>query len=138
MMTSSPIAGADRPGGYRPGVCNIGPAEIASRRRAGHVGVAATLALFGVLVVLDAPAAWRLLLFLPAAAAASGYLQAALRFCAGYGWAGVFNLTDRLRDTTSVAEARVRAVDRRKAIEIGAMSALIGIVVAIAAVLVPV
>ena len=23
---------------YRPGVCNIGPAEIARRRRSGHVG----------------------------------------------------------------------------------------------------
>ena len=28
---------------YRPGVCNIGPAEIARRRMAGHVGLVATL-----------------------------------------------------------------------------------------------
>ena len=31
--------------GYRPGACNIGPAEIARRRRAGIVGLAAAAVL---------------------------------------------------------------------------------------------
>jgi hypothetical protein len=30
---------------YQPGVCNIGPAEIARRRRAGHVGALMTIGL---------------------------------------------------------------------------------------------
>jgi hypothetical protein len=33
---------------YRPGACNIGPAEIARRRRAGHVGLLATAVSLGV------------------------------------------------------------------------------------------
>src|SRR3954451_15371796 len=35
--------------GYQPGACNIGPAEVARRRRAGHVGLAASVALLGAL-----------------------------------------------------------------------------------------
>ena len=59
-MTLSPVA-ESRPSGprqieleYEPGVCNIGPAEIARRRRAGHLGLAATLVLLVVLVAVDA------------------------------------------------------------------------------------
>ena len=32
---------------YEPGVCNIGPAEIARRRRSGHVGALITIGLLG-------------------------------------------------------------------------------------------
>jgi len=41
--------------GVRPGACNIGPAEIARRRRAGHVGLVATVVTLGVLAAIDAP-----------------------------------------------------------------------------------
>jgi len=51
---------------YRPGVCNIGPAEIARRRRSGHVGVITAVILFGVLVVIDAPPLARFLVAAPA------------------------------------------------------------------------
>ncbi len=65
-MTSSSFAAAGAPkmpatdSEYRPGTCNIGPAEIGRRRRAGHVGLLATLGLaslgigvgIGVLAVL--------------------------------------------------------------------------------------
>ena len=73
---------------YRPGVCNIGPAEIARRRMAGHVGLIATLGLLAFLIVIGAPPVMRLLVVLPAAASASGYLQAWLKFCAGFGSRG--------------------------------------------------
>ena len=46
---------------YQPGVCNIGPAEIARRRRAGHVGLVATIALFAILVLVSAPPLARLI-----------------------------------------------------------------------------
>jgi len=42
---------------YVPGTCNIGPAEIAVRRRAGHVGLAATAAL-SVRIELDGDPIW--------------------------------------------------------------------------------
>jgi hypothetical protein len=126
------------PDGYQPGACNIGPAEIAARRRAGHTGVIAAGALLVVLIALDAPAWSRIAVALPAAVAASGYLQAAMRFCAAYGWAGVFNLSRDLRATRSVAEAAARRADRRKALEIGALSGLIGTAVGVAAALLPI
>ena len=77
----TPTAGLE----YRPGVCNIGPEEIARRRRSGHVALVATVVLLAVLVAIGAPPLVRLLLILPAGAAASGYLQARLKFCAGFG-----------------------------------------------------
>lgn len=121
---------------YRAGVCNIGPAEIARRRRTGHLGAAATVALFLVLLATDKPQWWRLALFVPAAVSASGYLQAATRFCANYGWRGVFNFGDAgFGDTTSVADAAARRADRVKAAQIGLGSAVFGTVVAVAALL---
>ena len=85
-MTLSTFAAAGRSGpltpgaGYRPGVCNIGPEEIARRRRAGHVGLLVTVGVFALLVAIGAPPPVRLILALPAAGSASGYLQAWLRF----------------------------------------------------------
>ena len=122
---------------YRAGACNIGPAEISRRRRTGHVGLAATIVLLAALLLLDAPAWWRLSLAVPAALSASGYLQAATRFCAAYGWAGVFNFgAGGFGNVASVADAAARRADRVKAATIGAGSALAGGVVAIAAFLV--
>src|SRR5262245_8951708 len=91
---------------YRPGVCNIGPAEIAARRRSGHVGVIAAIVLFVVLVALGVPPIARLVVALPVAITASGYLQAYLKFCAGFGALGVFNFgslgtTNRIEDAAA-------------------------------------
>jgi len=93
--------------------------------------------LFGVLVVIDAPPLARLLVAAPAIIAASGYLQAWLKFCAGFGSAGVFNFGD-VGTTESVADAAAKRADRRRALQIGAASFAIGIAVGIVAVLLPV
>jgi hypothetical protein len=122
--------------GYRPGVCNIGPDEIARRRRAGHVGVLATIALFAVLVAVDAPAIARIVVALPAAIAASGYLQAWLKFCAGFGARGVFNFGP-LGRTETITDQAALASDRRRARQIGLASFAIGLGVGILAVLLP-
>lgn len=122
---------------YRPGVCNIGPAEIRRRRRAGHVGLAATLGLLALLLVVDAPPLTRLLIALPAAISASGYLQAALKFCAGFGQIGVFNFGETGEQTAVVDEA-ARAADRRRARQISLTSFAIGAAVALVAFLLPV
>lgn len=123
--------------GYRAGACNIGPAEIRARRQSGHVGLAVTIGVLAALLIFRVDPVWRLLLFVPAAGAASGYLQAAMRFCANYGWRGVFNFGEQIRDTTGVTDAAAAAADRRTALRIALMSATIGLVVAVGAVLLP-
>jgi hypothetical protein len=120
---------------YVPGSCNIGPHEIALRRRAGHVGLALTAALAAALLRSNLHPAWRLTLALPAAGAASGYLQARQRFCADFGFRGVYNFDTRGHEQ-QVASAQARAEDRRRALQISAASAGIGLAVAVAAMLV--
>ena len=122
---------------YQPAVCNIGPEEIARRRMTGHVGLLATLAVLAVLVLVHAPPLTRLMAILPAAGSASGYLQAWLKFCAGFGSRGIFNFGP-LGESTAVGDADARARDRRRSRQIGLASLAIGIVVGIIAVLLPV
>src|SRR3954451_4460029 len=121
---------------YRPGVCNIGPDEIVRRRRAGHVGLIVTVVVLAVLFALHVPPIVRLVIFVPAAGAAVGYLQAWHRFCAGFGAPGVYTFGS-LGRTEHVdgpgAVARDRGMARRIAVE----SAMVGAVVAVLAVLVP-
>jgi hypothetical protein len=136
---AAPAGSAPSPGfdaDYRPGVCNIGPAEIARRRRTGVIGTIATVVLLAILVAVHAPTPLRLLLFVPAAVAASGFLQAWLRFCAGFGWLGVFNFGE-LGGTQTVADAAARLPDRLMAGKIGLAAAAVGLIVAIVAVLLP-
>ncbi len=123
-------------GEYRPGVCNIGPAEIRRRRRIGYLGLAGALALGGVLLAVDAPEVARLTIALPVAGALSGFLQARLRFCAGFGMAGLRNMGD-LGEQVLVEDTAARAADRRKALQIQAASILGGVAAGIAFALLP-
>jgi hypothetical protein len=115
--------------GYQAGVCNIGPAEIARRRRAGYLGLAAAIIFAVVLVLIDAPSVTRLLVALPLAAGFSGFIQARLRFCANYGWRGIRNLGD-IGDAQRVDEAASRVADRRRSLEVFGAAALGGLSVA--------
>lgn len=121
---------------YLPGLCNIGPAEIAFRRRAGHVGTAATIGLLAVLVATRAPRPWRALIALPAAGAASGYLQARHRFCAAYGSRGVYGF-GALGAVSDVVDPEARALDRATSRRIGRNSGLIGLAAAALALALP-
>jgi len=118
---------------YIPGTCNIGPEEIALRRRAGHVGVAVTALLGAALLRSGLHPAWRLALALPAAGAASGYLQARQRFCANYGFRGLYNFEGRGQEQP-VPVAGAQDEDRRRSLQIAATSAAIGAGVALVAV----
>jgi hypothetical protein len=122
---------------YIPGVCNIGPAEIRRRRQSGWLGMGVTILLWGAFFIFRVPAAWRLLLFLPAAMSATGFFQAALHFCAGFGMRGVFNFGAEVGKTDTVSQAEFRVKDRRKARMIGLYSVLVGIAAAIAAFFMP-
>jgi hypothetical protein len=122
---------------YEPGVCNIGPEEIARRRRSGHVGLIVSLVVFALLLAVAAPHWTRLVLVLTAGVAASGYLQAWLHFCAGFGSAGVYNFGP-LGTTQRVAESAARSRDRRRSLQIGLASLAIGLAVGIGAWLIPI
>jgi hypothetical protein len=89
-----------------------------------------------LLALLHAPAAWRLSLFVPAFFAATGFLQGFMHFCAAFGMRGVFNF-GQVGQTQEVEQEEYRRKDKRKAQQILAYSTLIGIVVALAAVLLP-
>jgi len=119
---------------YVAGTCNIGPDEIAMRRRFGHVGAVTTAALAAALIRSDLHPAWRLTLALPAAGAAAGYLQARERFCADFGWRGVYNFGRRGIERQVTADQDL-AEDRRKALQIAAASGAIGVGAALAAML---
>lgn len=138
LSRSMPSTTAPQPtaGEYRPGACNIGPAEIARRRRAGHVAVVVAVALLALLVLIGAPPLSRLLLAVPVGGAASGYLQAWLKFCAGFGSRGVFNFGP-LGDVERVADPESRSRDRARSMQIGLASLAIGIVVAAILVFLP-
>jgi len=125
-------------GEYVPGVCNIGPAEIRRRRQSGWIGVGATLLAWVLFAVFGVPSPWRLLLFFPAAIGASGFLQAALHFCAGFGTRGVFNFGPVVGSTQAVEAAESRRKDRRKSRLIGLYAALIGVAIAVVGYFVPV
>lgn len=122
---------------YQPGVCNIGPAEIARRRRAGHVGLASSVGLFAVLLVVGAPHWARLSLVVTAGVSASGYLQAWLHFCAGFGSSGVYNFGS-LGTVQQVADPQARSRDRRRSLQIGLGSLAIGLAVGIGAAILPI
>jgi hypothetical protein len=136
-MSSWPSLGPMEVIAYEPGVCNIGPAEIGRRRRTGHVGVVLSAVLLVALVILGAPHWTRLVLVLTAGVAASGYLQARLHFCAGFGSTGVYNF-GALGQVERVADAASRARDRRKSLEIELAALAIGLAVGVSAALLPI
>ncbi len=69
---------------YRPGACNIGPDEIARRRRAGMAGVGIGVAIAVGLVVVGAPAWTRIAILPPLAGGIISLEQARRRFCVGF------------------------------------------------------
>lgn len=106
---------ADGAATYQAGACNIGPAEIARRRRSGLValGVAASIAV--LLVVVDAPAVARLLVFPFLAGGFVSLEQARRRFCVGFAMAGLRNFGP-LGDPDKVIDSADLAADRRAAL----------------------
>jgi hypothetical protein len=116
---------------YIPGSCNIGPAETRQRMQAGWIGLGITVVLWVLLIVFRVNGPWRLFLFVPAALAATGFLQAAFHFCANFGMRGVFNFGDQVGRVESVTQAKYRRKDRMKAQRIIFYSAILGVAVAL-------
>jgi hypothetical protein len=122
---------------YSPGVCNIGPAEIARRRMSGHLALLISAVVLAVLIALGTPHWTRLILVLTAGGSASGYLQAWFHFCAGFGSRGVYNFGE-VGTVHAVVDADARARDRARSLRIGLGALAIGVGVAIVAVLLPI
>lgn len=122
---------------YIPGVCNIGPAERRRRRMGGIAGTIATIIILVGLLFIGGPIWWRLILIIPAAGAATGFLQDAMHFCAGFGMKGVFNVINSAGVTDNVDLEEFRLKDKRKAQQIVLYSVLIGVVFAGLSLLLP-
>jgi len=110
--------------------CNIGPAEIARRRRFAVASTAGAAVIAVALVVAGTPAWIRLLFWPVAAGSAVAWLQVVRRFCVAFGALGLENF-GRLGGETAV-ERSTRAADRRRALQLIAEGALIGLAVALA------
>ena len=119
---------------YIPGVCNIGPDEIARRRNVGWVSLAIALVLFGALKAAGVDPWWRLMVFFPAALSASGFLQAFFHFCSGFGRAGLYNF-GALGESHKVDDEPSKAKDKKKAYQIVLYSGCIGGIATIIAML---
>jgi hypothetical protein len=106
---------ADARSDYRAGACNIGPQEIARRRRAGIVAIAMAAVVALVLLVIDAPAILRLLVFPPLASGLVSLEQVRRRFCVGFALAGLRNFGP-LGEPDRVTDEADLAADRRAAL----------------------
>ncbi|MBI2780690.1 MAG: hypothetical protein HYX55_02690 [Chloroflexi bacterium] len=105
--------------------CNIGPDEIARRRRSAVTG-SVLLALLAVgLLALHVPPLGRLLLWPVATGVAVTWLQVVRRFCVAFGALGLQNF-GRLGGQVAVDPA-LRATDRRQALRMLAEGAVIGL-----------
>ena len=135
-MSTQPILFDHAPGAYQAGTCNIGPAEIARRRSFGRAGLAVSALLALALLWAGAPPMARLLVAVPVAGSAVGLIQARLRFCAAFGFAGLRNF-GRLGGAERVADGTARRADRRMALQILAAGSLVGLAAGVALALVP-
>jgi len=122
---------------YVPGVCNIGPAERRKRKQLGWVGVVLVVVGLVCFVVFDAPAWVRVIIAIPAAIAANGFLQSAMHFCVGFAMRGLYNLGTSLGTEETVMDAEQRRADQKKGALIMLYSVAIAAAVAVIAVLLP-
>jgi hypothetical protein len=117
---------------YAPGQCNIGIAEIRRRRRGGWAAAGLFVVATAALAIGGAAPIWYLLLFIPALAAAVGFLQAAFRFCVYFGFSAIFNFAE-IGQTARVVDPDARRRDRGQAAKVLALSAVVAALVALAA-----
>jgi hypothetical protein len=123
--------------GYHAGACNIGPAEISRRRRSGIAGLltAATLTILMLVAGTDPILRW--IIAVPLFVGLLGLTQAWLRFCVAFGLAGVSNFGPLGGQTRVTEPAELRA-DRRRAVLVTVLVAIVSLVVTAVIVTLPV
>jgi hypothetical protein len=115
--------------------CNIGPAEIARRRRIAVALSVATIALIALLAVIHAPLWARFLVWPLASGVTVTWLQVVRRFCVRFGAMGVENFGPLGGE--SPVDRAIRAADARRASAMILEGLLVGTLVTIAFVAVP-
>ena len=125
-------------GEYRAGACNIGPEEIAQRRRMGLVFLAIAIGLAVVLVAVDAPAWLRIAVWPPLAAAFTTLEQVRRRFCVAFAMAGVRNFGPEVGHAQRIDDDEARATDRRTALFMAAYCSLAAVIVTALFVVLPI
>jgi hypothetical protein len=115
--------------------CNIGPAEVARRRRSSIVFTIVAAVVAVALVASGLPPVARLVIWPFAAGAAVNWLQVVHRFCVAFGALGIENF-GRIGEEHGVNPAQ-RAADRRRAAQLIVEGSLVGAVVAVAVALLP-
>ena len=139
LSTPTPIRQiAMDPDGYVPGACNIGPWEIRRRRAAAIAAIVAAIALFAILVAIDAPAWTRIALIAPAWGGAIAWLQARRHFCVAYALGGLSNFGSGDTTRQVVVDPAQRALDRRATVLLLRDAFLLAILPVIVAVILPV
>ena len=126
----------DAPDGYQAGACNIGPAEIARRRRSGIVGIGVALVMAVALIAADASPIVRLAIWVPLAVGILGFVQARMRFCVGFEMGGLTNFGDVGTQTRVTDSAALRA-DRRRALGVTIGVAVVAGVITVGFALLP-
>jgi hypothetical protein len=108
--------------GYQPGVCNIGHQERKRRRLTGILGVGTGLAVAGGVVALGLPDQYALGAFAFLLPGALGFVQDRMRFCVAFGALARYDLTGSGGDAGSVTEREAVRADRKRALQILALS----------------
>lgn len=120
---------------YIPGMCNINPQEIAQRRMIGNIGLIITLILITLFVSFAIDAVFRVIVFIPAFLAATGYLQARNKFCVGYAGAKQHHADDG--EVVTISDETALAADKKKARMINLHAITIAVLVTLIVVLLP-
>lgn len=100
---------------YRAGACNIGPAEIARRRRSGIAGLLTAFTLAVLMTVAGTAPVLRWIVAAPLAMGLMGVVQARLRFCVAFGLQGLRSFGPP-GDAERVDDADAARADRRRAL----------------------
>lgn len=118
---------------YIPGICNINPKEVQKRRRIGIIGTVISFALIVVMVAYSIPPFVGGALFVSSFIAATGFLQAANKFCVGYAKSNM----QRVGDTdVTIEDSDAQKKDKTKSRKINLQSAGIALVVTVIATIV--
>ncbi len=113
---------------------NISAAGRRRRRLVGYVAAAITVTLLASFVTWHVAWWWRTLVFMPAALAAIGFLQASRGTCVAHAAKGTFEHEDfsttAAPDDEVAASRRVAALIRRDAMIVGFVCAALGVATA--------
>ncbi len=119
---------------YVPGVCNINPWEVKRRRQAGHFGLAVTIVLVGLSLLMHIPWVFRIVVIIPAYISAIGYLQAHNKFCVGFAGAkqqhaddgDIVKITDK--DAIELDKRKTRSMNLQASIIAAAVTAIVCVI----------